>query len=84
MRLGKKVKSAWPVGKLGFGYFRVGIATLKCCAKKAVKINVRQIETRLFVGFRQDVVNGALGGCIGTRLNKAQSMECLDVIVSRY
>jgi hypothetical protein len=29
-------------------------------------------------------VSGALGGCIGTRLNKTQSIECLDVIVSGY
>jgi len=78
------MKRAWPVGKLGFGYFRVGIATLERRAKKAVKINVRQIAIRPLVGFRQDVVNGALGGCIGTRLNETQSIECLDVIVSGY
>ena len=78
------MKNPQPIGKLVFGYFHVRMATLKRRAKKSVKINSGQVAISRLESLKQDIVNGALGGCIGTRLNKTQSIECLDVIVSGY
>jgi hypothetical protein len=82
--LGKSMKNPRPIGKVVFGYFRVSMATLKRRVKETVKVNSRQVAISPLESFRQDIVDRALGSCIGSRLNKTQSIECLDVIVSGY